>query len=234
MLSQSLLPLLAILILTTTTPSYAVTIPFPWFSSPTQTATPSSPQPAKPSYLRLPIKRQIFNGTGAWPWGWHWSPPPSWVPPPESLWPPFAPPGMATTGTGRPAPTIPAWPRKPVTSTVSSALVSGGANSGDSSEDLGRAADVSSLSTATASPATVSAVQMVPATPVPPLQGTATRPLSRRASPGWGWAHLLDLGGIAYVIERVFYSLSLPPRLKTLRYTPLQTMTQASQTNGAK
>ncbi|KAK3937813.1 acid protease [Diplogelasinospora grovesii] len=24
----------------------------------------------------MPVSRHVFNGTGKWPWGWHWSPPP--------------------------------------------------------------------------------------------------------------------------------------------------------------
>ncbi|KAK4182218.1 aspartic peptidase domain-containing protein [Podospora australis] len=40
-----------------------------------------------PGYVRMPVSRHRFNGTGRWKWGWHWSPPPGfpqgprpWIP----------------------------------------------------------------------------------------------------------------------------------------------------------
>ncbi|KAH8885347.1 acid protease [Thozetella sp. PMI_491] len=110
--------------------------------------------PPRAGYVRLPVKRHLFNGTGAWPWGWHWSPPPYMIPP---MWPP----SPSMPGQGPPS----TWPR------------------------------------------TTSYPGGSPSQSAPPAYSSSPtkKPINRR----WGWEHLGDLGGIAYVIE---VSIGTPPQ----------------------
>ncbi|KAK0724356.1 aspartic peptidase domain-containing protein [Lasiosphaeris hirsuta] len=47
-----------------------------WQPDPRELDSPRTPAAKRPGYVRLPVSRHVFNGTGKWQWGWHWSPPP--------------------------------------------------------------------------------------------------------------------------------------------------------------
>ncbi|KAM7187729.1 Candidapepsin-1 [Naviculisporaceae sp. PSN 640] len=110
----------------------------------------------RPGYVRMPVARHIFNGTGKWPWGWHWGPPP-----------------------GYPGGGYPGSPWGP----------------GDGA------------STETQTVTTTSALSTI----LPPTESKA--PALRARANGsdrrWGWQHLEELGGIAYILQ---LDIGTPPQ----------------------
>jgi len=120
--------------------------------------------PRKPGYVRMPVSRQVFNGTGRWPWGWHWSAPMGIPPGPWAHIPGHAPPLIPTKPTA-------AEPATKVTK--------------------------SGKSTATKS---LSSSSIASAIHSPEPEYHTIRPRSH-ADRQWGWAHLEDLGGIAYILQ---------------------------------
>ena len=134
----------------------------------------------RPGYVRLPVKRHMFNGTGSWPWGFHWSPPPYMPPPP--MWP---------SGPGSPGATPPPWPTGPM------GPPGPGWPSGIPSPPPG-------WPTGPMFPPPPRTSQ--PGSPVQSAAPTYSQPPPRNPiTKRWGWEHLADLGGIAYVIERGSY-----------------------------
>ncbi|KAK3689153.1 aspartic peptidase domain-containing protein, partial [Podospora appendiculata] len=119
----------------------------------------------KPGYVRLPVSRHVFNGTGRWPGGWHWTPPSGG---------PSGPGGGGPRPSPRPSQSGYPWSSgrppfpQPSTSSLSSTVTK-------------------------ASP-------------------TSTQPGSSRraqADRRWGWEHLEDLGGIAYILQ---LEIGTPPQ----------------------
>ncbi|KAM7214966.1 hypothetical protein V8F06_009643 [Rhypophila decipiens] len=102
----------------------------------------------KPGYVRMPVSRHIFNGTGKWPWGWHYGPPPGYPGYPGSPW------GQGATRTSAASQTTD-----------------------------------SSLSTT--------------------LVKDAVRPRATGSDRRWGWQHLEELGGIAYILQ---LDIGTPPQ----------------------
>ncbi|KAK0625072.1 aspartic peptidase domain-containing protein [Bombardia bombarda] len=106
------------------------------------------PDLRRPGYVRLPVSRHVFNGTGKWQGGWHWSPPPG-VPPGPGPW---------RTST-----------RSSTTSQTATIKLS-------------------------ASSSTPTGSQIQPRT---------------QTDKRWGWQHLEDLGGIAYILQ---LEIGTPPQ----------------------
>ncbi len=149
----------------------------------------------KPGYVRMPVSRHQFNGTGRSHKGWHWSSPPGtqgFPPPPLCVW--------SSTDTAstdqqtasvRPTPqpgsteqsTTP-WPSLPATSPTISlgplSLVS--ASSLYTLATIARPGPTGSASTSEVAP--------------------YLAPREFQADRRWGWSSLDELGGIAYVMER--------------------------------
>ncbi|KAK3312756.1 aspartic peptidase domain-containing protein [Apodospora peruviana] len=154
------------LVLSTTTTCRSATIPDelpePPTAEPPPQIGPRGPkgdwtwEARKPGYVRMPVSRHVFNGTGRWPWGWHWQPPPG-----------------APNG----------WPGYPNPSATY-------------------------FSTATRSSSSLLAVQSTSSS----LSTTVTQPSVRpRANSDrrWGWQHLEDMGGIAYILQ---LEIGTPPQ----------------------
>ena len=157
-----------------------------------------------PGYVRMPVSRHKYNGTGKSRKGWHWSPPPGcqgFPPSPPRAWPssPFQ--NTASTGqqpaSGRPTlkpgfsgpPTL-SRPLFPTPSFSTSARPS-------SSAPI-----LSTLTTVTKPAPTASSSAPPTALSLLPRQYQNDR--------RWGWSSLDELGGIAYIIQR---ESSLPPIL---------------------
>ncbi|KAK3997748.1 Candidapepsin-1 [Cladorrhinum sp. PSN332] len=149
-----------------------------------------------PGYLRYPVSRHKFNGTGKWKWGWHWSPPPGF---PQGTRPwqsesPFRP----TSPGGRPpipsqwSWARPSWPTILPTSSLTAPTRPPWAG-----------ATISSLSTLTRPSPTQS-------TSLSPTEEPAVVPVHRRTTDRrWGWASLEELGGIVYIIQ---LEIGTPPQ----------------------
>ncbi|KAK3385561.1 aspartic peptidase domain-containing protein [Podospora didyma] len=200
---------------------------------------PAGP-PRKPGYVRMPVSRHVFNGTGKWRWGWHWSPPPGAPGGPQ--WPggpggggfPGPGPGQGTGGprpwqstqygsrpfyqpTGSPfQPTIPGWPPA-----QQSGAGGGPQWSSNFPTPSGFPQPNPSVSGRPPYLAPTMASSFSTVTRIPPpaqqstqptsLAATAQLAIARRATSDrrWGWQHLEDLGGIAYILQ---LDIGTPPQ----------------------
>ncbi|KAK4161711.1 Candidapepsin-1 [Cladorrhinum sp. PSN259] len=160
-----------------------------------------------PGYLRYPVARHRFNGTGRWKWGWHWSPPPAF-PPGSRPWQtesPFQPttPGGGGVGERPPIPSSRTWTRSswptilPTSSVTAFPQPSWGG------------ATISSLSTLTR-PSPTQSTSLSPTQDPEAGGGGGGVPVHRRATDRrWGWTSLEELGGIAYIIQ---LEIGTPPQ----------------------
>jgi len=162
----------------------------------------------KPGYVRMPVSRHVFNGTDKWKWGWHWSPGPG-APSGPWGWPPSGPlPGPPVSIPGQsPNPwpsSLPAWPSYSLPS---------GYPGGPGGYPFPTGPNYpggwpgfpyptgTSFTTSTRQGVSTPVAQSIPSSVSTPTKAALrSRATSDRR---WGWQHLEDMGGIAYILQRM-------------------------------
>jgi hypothetical protein len=165
----------------------------------------------QPGYVRMPVARHKFNGTGKSHKGWHWSSPPGtqgFPPPPPCVWSSSS--ALNTTATGQQTASV----RPTLLGSTGQSTIPW---SSFPTPSFSISASTSSLALGLSTLTTVGRVE-------PTASATAAgmepylAPRALQADRRWGWSSLDELGGIAYVMERKYPLLLWPRQVWLSRY----------------